>query len=320
VIARHEFALFSLRPEHQTWAEAVHPHLGRTDRRRAEIGGIRAVGAWFRGDQEAALALGKEALADAKFVDGEVSTIWAHTAMLNAAGFVGDLERAYEHLLALALECTETGDPYWQVNAWATESIGLSTVGLHKRALEPASRAVKLAEELGNQGALYWSTHTQGMAMRGLDLDGAEAALERSLAATRANGALFNEGLVLMEQLEVQIEQGRVGAAAATALDLLGFLERAGGFAQIWHTVLLSCFAFVAEGRDEPAALLLTAVLDRPRLPRAGFDEMINPLVEGLRDRLGPETVDQIEARAMFLTEVQVIENCRRELEALLRS
>lgn len=319
VLALHEFALFSMRPELQTWAEAVHPHLSPGDRRRAEIGGVLAIGAWFRGDQQAALALGEEALADAALVDGDVSTIWAHTAMLNAAGFIGDLEHAYEHLLALAQECTATGNPFWQVNAWATESIGLSTVGLHKRALEPASRAVKLAEELGNQGALYWSTHVQGMAMRGLDLDGAEAALERSLAATRANGQRFNEGLVLMEQLEVQIEQGRVGAAAATALDLLGFLEQAGGFAQIWHTVLLSARTLVADGRDEPAALLLTSVLDRPRRPRAGFEEMIGPLVEGLRERLGEEVVEQIEARAMFLTEVNIIETCRRELEGLLR-
>ena len=275
VLAVHPFCLLSMRPELQTWAAAVDGQLAVADPRHAEICGVRAIGARFRGDHSQALAHGAAALDAAKEADGHAQTIWAHAAMLNASGFVGDLEGGLRHMLALRDECRATGDPWWIVNSYATQAIANATVGMNEEALRPAARAGQLAEELGNQECRYWAAFAQALALRPSDIDGAEAALvsrdDRSSVerlsvqrGQRADGAAQRPGE----------ERGRLGAGAATALDLLGHLERAGGFGQIWQAVGLAARLLADGGRAAEGALLLAAVTGRPRLPSLPSDAL----------------------------------------------
>jgi predicted ATPase len=319
VLALHAFCLFSLRPELHTWALHLDGRLPEHDPRAAELQGIVALGLWFRGDHEAALAKATGALEAAGAAEGPASTIWAHTAILNAASHIGDLDAATHHLSQLRRECYATGHPYWIINANAMEAVGLATIGLTDLAVRPAAEAVRLAEELGNPEGQYWAAYAQALALRPTDVDGAEAALDRSLAAARSNGSRFNEGNVLVEQLSIHVERGRLGAAAATALDLLAHLERAGGFGQIWEVVLLAARALADAGRDEAALTLLAAGTDRPRAPHLGIDRLLAGVHDDLVSRLGADAAKRTAARAPFLTEVEVIERCRHELEALLR-
>ena len=115
VVALHEFCLFSMRTEQQTWALGLEGRLPNEDRLAAELLGVIAVGAWFRGDHDRALTAGAEALAAAEQAEGPVSTKWALTALLNASAFVSDYDAALEHLPSLTAECRATGDPYWIV-------------------------------------------------------------------------------------------------------------------------------------------------------------------------------------------------------------
>lgn len=309
-----------MRPELYTWAAAIDGRLPVTDPRYAEVCGVRALGSWFRGGHAEALSHGTAAVVGASAAQGPVSTIWAHTAMLNASAFVGDFDGAVRHLLALRAECRATEDPWWMVNALATDAIANASAGMHEEARRPAARAVQLAEELQNAECRYWAAFAQAVALRPSDLDGAEAALDRALAAARSNGCRFNEGIVMMEQLSVLVERGRLGAAAATALDVLGHLERASGFGQIWQAVGLSARLLADGGRVAEGALLVTAIGGRARLPGPSSDALIDGLATSLAE--DPELVDlaQIRVRASFLTDADIIDTCRRDLEALLRS
>ena len=320
VVALHEFCLFSMRTEQQTWALGLQGRLPNEDRLAAELLGVIAVGAWFRGDHDGALTAGAEALAAAEQVEGPVSTKWARTALLNASAFLSDYDAALEHLPNLTAECRATGDPYWIVNALVVEAIGSASVGLHEQAVRPAAKAMRIAEELGNAECLYWASYAQAVTLRPTDLDGAEAALDRALAAARSNGSRFNEGVVLMEQLGVQVERGDAASAAATALDLLGHLERAGGFGQVWQAVLLASRVLAIQGRDEAAAVLLLAVVDRPNLLGGAAGLSVDDLQESLRERLGSDELHQIRGRVRFLTDAQIVDLCHRELEGMLRS
>jgi predicted ATPase/class 3 adenylate cyclase len=319
VVALHAFCLFSMRTEQQTWALGLEGRLPNEDPLAAELLGVIAVGAWFRGDHDRALTAGAEALAAAEHADGPVSTKWARTALLNASAFLSDYDAALVHLPRLTAECRATGDPYWIVNALAVEAIGSASVGLHEQAVAPAAKAMRIAEELGNADCLYWASYAQAVTLRPTDLDGAEAALDRALAAARSNGSRFNEGVVLMEQLGVQVERGDVASAAATALDLLGHLERAGGFGQVWQAVLLASRVLAAQGRDEAAAVLLLAVVDRPNLLGGAAGLSVDELQRTLRERLGDDELDHVRGRVRFLTDSQIVELCQRELERVLR-
>lgn len=319
VLGIHEFCVFSMRPELQTWAIELDGLLAPDDPLRAEVLGVIAIGAWFRGDHDEAMRRGEAALEAAATTLEPVSTIWARTALLNSWGHVGDLEKAAEHLYGLRKECHETGHQYWHVNALATEAVGLATVGLHDMALGPAMDAVRLAEELGNPEARFWASYAEALALRPRDLEGAAAALDRALAAARSNGSRFNEGLTLTEQLGVLVERGRLQAAAVTALDLLTHGERSGGFGRIWHTVVQVCQLLAQADRPDAAALLLEAVASRPVVPQADVVELMGALRERLSSQLGEATVAQLGTRAGFLSDAQVLERCRQELEALLR-
>jgi predicted ATPase len=320
VLSLHEFCLYSMRPELHSWAQELDGQLPVTDRRCAELKGVIALGSWFKGNHQGALAKGTEALEAAEHVDGPVSTIWARTSLLNAWGHIGDLDKAAEHLFALRKECLATGNPYWIINAHVTEAIGLSTIGLHELALNPAAEAVRAADDFGNPDALYWALLAQAMAMRPSDLAGAEAALDRALAATRVMGSRWNEGLVMNERLGVLVEQGRTVPAAATALDLLIHLEAAGLFGRIWLAVVWAGQALADADKDEIAALLLAAMRARPVVPEARIVTLMDELEATLRGRLGHETMTQLANRARFLSDAQVLEQCREALEGLLRA
>jgi predicted ATPase len=319
VLALHEFCLFTMRPELHTWAGDLDGRLPLEDRRAAEVKGVIAIGSWFRGNHEAALATAEAALQAAAAVDGPVSTIWARTALLNASGAMGDLDGATRHLRALHDECLETGHPYWHVNALATQAVGLASVGLAEMAVRPAAEAVRIAEDLGNPECRYWAAYAEAVALRPTDLDAAETALERALAAARSNGARFNEGIVLTEQLGVLLERGRVQEAAVTALDLLHLCERSGGFGRVWHAVVLASRALADGGRLEAAAVIFVAAMARPVVPQAQMVLVTTALEADLQRRLGPATMEQLSQRARFLTDAQVLERCRGELEVLLR-
>ena len=319
VLALHEFCLFTLRPELHSWAVDLDGRLPADDPRTAELKGVVAIGCWFRGNHEAALAKAEEALQAASVVDGPVSTIWARTALLNASGAMGDLGAATSHLRALRDECTGTGDPYWHVNALATEAVGLASVGLSELAQGPAARAVQIAEDLGNPECRYWAAYAEAVALRPTDLDAAEAALDRALLAARSNGARFNEGIVLTEQLGVLLERGRVQEAAVTALDLLHHGERTGGFGRVWHAVVLASRALLDGGRAEAAAVVFLAAMARPVVPQAQMVLVTTALEVDLEGTLGRATLDQLRQRARFLTDAQVLQRCREELELLLQ-
>jgi predicted ATPase len=320
VLALHEFCLFTLRPELHTWAVDLDGRLPAHDPRAAELKGVIAIGSWFRGNHEAALAVAQDALDAAAVADGPASTIWARTALLNASGSIGDLDAATGHLRALHDECVATGDPFWHVNALATEAVGLASVGLSELAQQPAARAVRLAEDLGNPECRYWSAYAEAVALRPTDLDAAEAALDRALLAARSNGARFNEGIVLTEQLGVLLERGRVQEAAVTALDLLHHGERTGGFGRVWQAVVLASRALLDGGRPEAAALVYLAAMARPVVPQAQMVLVTTALEADLHGALGDATMGQLGQRARFLTDAQVLQRCREELELLLRA
>ncbi len=319
VVAINEFCMFSMRPELHTWALELEGELPAGHPRLAEVQGVLAIGWWFRGNHKAALEVGERALASAAAADGPVSTIWAHTALLNAHGHIGDLDKAVEHLMALSSECEATGDPYWRVNALASQAVGLSTVGLGEQALAPAAAAVRIADRLGNPECQYWSAYAEALALRGTDLDASAAALDRALAAARSNASRFNEGIVMLEQLGILVERGRTAAAAVTALDLLDHGEQSGGFGRIWLAVVLASRALADVGRNEAAAVLFAASSRRPMVPNPHVVQLIDGLQEVLGERLGRGAMRQAENRARFLTDSQVLERCREELEAVLR-
>jgi len=320
VLALHEFSMFSMRPELHTWAVELDDRLPVEDPRCAELKGLIALGSWFRGNHQAALAKGAEAIEAATHVDGPVSTIWARTSLLNAWGHIGDLDKAAEHLFAVRKECHATGNPYWIINAYVLEAIGLATVGLHELAMDPASQAMRMADEFGNPDTLFWAAFAHGVAIRPSDIAGAEAAFARALAATRIMGSRSNEGLAMMEILAVHVERGRTLPAATTALDLLIHLEQVGLFGRIWHAVVMVSQALADADKDETAAVLLAAMQVRPVVPETRIVLLMEELEATLRGRLGHEVMSQLTNRARFLSDAQVLEQCREALEGLLRA
>ena len=261
--------------------------------------------------------IGQQALDAAAASVEPVLTVWVHNAMMNAAGFTGDFDAAVAHLIALLKECKALDTPYWRLNADATQAVVLAVSGDHQRAVPLATAAVETAEVLGHPEGIAWAYYALAQAVRVSDLDVADVALAKALASTRSNGGHWNEGLILMEQLSLEAERGD-RSAVTTALEVLAHLERAGGRAQLWEAICLSCQLLVDVGRLRGAAVLLAAVADRPKQPRPEAVQLVDRLATRVAADLDDDERGRAKAEGRFLTTPEIVQRCGAELEAML--
>ncbi len=213
VVGLHQPCMFALRIEHHRWAQHLFEAVDPSSVEAARLGGVLAMGHWFRGDHRQALAIGQQALDAAAKATEPVLTIWVHQAMMNTAGFTGDYDAVFAHCVAVIKESHDEGTAYWELNTRATEGVALAVAGSHEEAFGFATKAVAIAEELGHPEGLAWSYFSLTMAVRPNDLDAAEVALDRALAAARSNGGRWNEGIMLMEQLSVKAQRAATSQA-----------------------------------------------------------------------------------------------------------
>ena len=75
----------------------------------------------------------------------------------------------------------------------------------------------------------------------------------------------------------------------------------------MWQAVLLASRVLAIQGRDEAAAVLLLAVVDRPNLIGGAAGLSVEDLQENLRERLGDDELHQIRGRVRFLTDTQIV-------------
>ena len=317
VVALFEFAMFQPRPELFRWSAALAERIDDSAPHAAEVFGAAAMGAWFSGDTDQAVARGTRAVTVASRHGG--STIWARTALLDALGYADRLAEAEAQFLALVREARESPEPYWHVHALALEAVGLVTIGHAHTAEASAERALVEARRLGNPDGVYWASYALGRALAGTDPLAAGIAFEQAIDAARQVESRFNAALGLVEWVALRRRAGDHRTAAAGCVDLLDMLAVSGNRAQLSHVLRESGLVLADAGRLEPAALVLLARRGLPMMPRSPQEVPEDEARLGeLQSRLD-EGWPRISIRAKAIPEHELISRCRAELAGLLQ-
>jgi hypothetical protein len=312
VVAIFQFALLQPRPEVYGWATTVADRIDDAAPRAAELVGAAALGAWYGGDLDRAVALGTRAVAVAAAHGG--SPRLGRTALVDALGYANRLDEAITHSVELVREHRRSDSLYWQVGGLVYLAIGETLGGRAEAAAGRAEQALALARRLGNPSSTRWALHGLGLALAASDPVAACAAFEEAMAAARQVDSRFGLSLALGEWVDLKRRTGEIPSAVLGTADLLEMLVVSGNRSQLSQALCQTGLLLADAGHDDVAALVLLARRGLPEMPTAaGRGPADAGYLDRLRASLGEEWVP-LSIRAKSVDEHELIALCRAEL------
>lgn len=263
------FAMNRIRFEVHDWAQTTTELDGFAEHpRSAQIHGIVALGAWLRGDLDAAATAVRNAFAaETRLGLGPtlasrwaLTNLIAYAAQVNRLDEIADLAaQGDERFRELVYWARETGDPYWLVVTLSLSATGMAVAGDSHRAVDFATRSLAAARESGATSAIAWSELAMGLAQLRLDRATATHYLDSCLDRTAESGNRYLYGVTLGVAAGLQLEDEGPHVAASSILDLIVYWHDYGNDPQFWHAIGLAAIALHQVGEDDPAASLLAA-------------------------------------------------------------
>ena len=318
VLALFQFILFQPEPEGHRWATLLSERVDDEEPLATELLGATAMGSWYLGDVERAIATGCRAVDIAERHGGNVW--WARNALVNAYGYAGDLERLVPHYLALIEELTGCDVPFWRVHGFALEAISLSMAGKVRSARDRAGAAIAIAQQMQNPVEHPLELLRTRPRPRHGGAGGRVRSVRAGDARSRSVDNRFILGLALVEWVRLKRRMGDRRAAVTGVLDLLDLLALSGNRSQLSQSLREAGMLLADEGRLADGALALLARRGLPAMPTGGLDDVDDiPRLADL-ERTLVEEWSRIQVRALALDEPSLIELCRRELGRLRAS
>jgi class 3 adenylate cyclase/predicted ATPase len=316
IAAVFPFCLFQLLSEVFIWADRLAPRMD-SQALAAEILGIAALGAWFKGDPDWAIELGERALASQP--SHESSLFWAEQALFNAFQYTGRGRDGIKHFMRFVAESTRSDDPFWQITGLGFESIGWFLSGRNEEATECAERAVSLARRLNNPDCTHWALHCLGRSLAETDPEGACEAFEEASASARRVGSRWNLSLDLIEWSALKRQLGDLRDAAGGLVELLDLLSASGNRSQLAETFFEAARVLTARDEAEAAFLLVTARQGMMEMPRGPREVIVDDeFVSALEAAVGTAQA-RLSVRGRTMSEQDVIILCRSALEEIAR-
>ena len=166
----------------------------------------------------------------------------------------------------------------------------------HDGAIAEADRIV--AEVMPSGGAITaaWCWYAAGECRLDSDPTVARVHLERAIAAARAGGSSFVEGVAGASLASLDVRSGNVASAVENYRSLLPLWLRSGVRAPFWTAMRAVVDLLTQTDESEAAARLLGAVLS-PASGHAVYgddDERLTKLRATLRERLGADRLEQL--------------------------
>jgi predicted ATPase/class 3 adenylate cyclase len=317
LVALFQFAFNQFLTEVHGWARQMERLIPDGHPLAAEVCGAAALAAWSSGETEVAVAHGERAITNAGLQVGS-STVWARTALQNAWGYVGRMDKVAPHYLALTEELSRSPEPYWQTLGLGFQAISNWMAGRRDRAEERAARAVALARRLGNPECIHWALYCRGRILEPTDPDAASAAFEEAIDAARSVDSGFYLSLDLLEWAGLKRRLGQRSVAAVALLELLDLLHTSGNSSQLSQMYLEIAHLLADEGDGASGAVVFLGRVGLPQMPKGRHEaEPDSALAERLRV-LTAEQWSSYESRAVAMTHDTLMHFARSRLEHTL--
>jgi predicted ATPase/class 3 adenylate cyclase/DNA-binding SARP family transcriptional activator len=316
VVALFQFCQFQMLSEANEWALRLTRVLDPASPMTTPVFGAAALGAWFVGDMETAIALGERAIAAAPS-PRDPSALWAHVALIDAKVYLGRIGEIRDHFQAIVAYSKQSGDRFWQINSLGFVVISRLMAGDTAGAMRDVDRAIAVARELNNPDCTHWAMHCLGRVLANSDPEAACIAYEQAMDAAGSVGSRWNLSLDLLEWSSLKRKLDDVPRAAQGLLELLELLLASGNRSQRSQFYEETARLLAARDQADAAFTIMVWRTGMPVMPATGpVDESFGEALEravGLR-----ETGLRVRARTM--TEDEVVVLCRTHLEEIARA
>jgi hypothetical protein len=316
MIGLFQFCQFQMLSEANDWAVRLTRVLEPTSPMTAQVFGAAALGAWFVGDMEAAIALGERAVATSPS-PRDPSALWAHLALIDAKGYLGRLGEIPEHLQAIVAYSRQSGDRFWQINSLGFLAIGRLMMGDSAGAARDVDRAIALARDLNNPDCTHWAMHCLGRVLSKSDPDAACVAFEQAMDAAGSVGSRWNLSLDLLEWSSLKRQLDDLPSAAQGLLELLELLLASGNRSQ--RSQFYCETARILAVRDQVDAAFMIMVW-RTGMPAMPATEPVDGSFDAELERAVGLRATSLRVRARTMTENELVVLCRSHLEDVARS
>jgi predicted ATPase/DNA-binding winged helix-turn-helix (wHTH) protein len=317
-----EYAMRTLRYEVFAWADATERLADAEHPLYPVVTGVRAYGAFVRGEFEAARELAESARDSEQrlqiFPTGLVERVLA-----NVLYSAGESEAALAEGARLIELAEESRDDSRVAHAYYMASVGSSSVGDYDEAQRMIAASREAASRTGSPTDLASGWIAAGFAA---DAD-AESALEAFATADRLARSAGNRWMSAFARTEASgllVHEGRVGEGCAGLAEMVDTWYRAGEWAQQWHTLSRCVVALDRIGEHEVAAQVLGAIEANTSLGGPPVMTTLRDLAfesrDAVRSSLGRSHSEELWATGASLPVSNLVDRTRQALLGRTRS
>ena len=311
-----EFAMRAMRYEVFAWADSACQALGALDHPLAPtLTGMRAYGAWVRGEFDLAIQLAEET----RRLEQQLSVFpsgLAERTFANVLYIVGDSMGGHAEALRQIELAEESGNRSRLVHACYMGAVGHSSNGDYDEANALVERAHELANQTASPTDLASAEVARGFASR--TENEALEAFTASGRVARAVGNRWMHAFAVTEMSGLLVSRGEVEAGCTGLADMVGVWYRAGDWSQQWHTLSRCVIALDRIGQAELAIELLGAIEMHAMLGVAPMSSTLHDLVFATRnqliDSMSAECADHLLAAGATCPVEDIVLRTRRAL------
>ncbi len=282
-----EYAMRTLRYEVFAWAEAATGADGAADHHlHPVVTGIRAYGAWVRGEFDAAVSLAHDARTSETTL-GVVASGIVERVLANVLYATGEIETGLIEGLRQIDLAEESGVDSRIAHAYYMASVASSSLGHRDEAHRLIDRAQAAGRRTGSPTDLAAASVAEGFAA--CDDQTAMHAFDAADRLARQAGNRWMSAFARTEASGLLVHLGRLDEGCEGLAEMVDIWYRAGEWAQQWHTLSRCVIALDRIGRHELAAEMFGAIESHTTVGGP-------PVMTTLRD-LVFETRDSLERR-----------------------
>src|SRR5580698_2835574 len=286
----------AMRYEVFAWADAACNAQGALDHPLAPmLTGIRAYGAWVRGEFDLAVQLAEETRQLERRLSVFPSGL-AERTFANVLYLVGEPTKGHAEALRQIELAEESGNRSRLVHACYLAAVGHSSNGAYEQAEALIARASDVAKLTLSPTDLASVEVARGFASR--TEDEALEAFTGGGRIARSAGNRWMHGFASTEASGLLVSRGELDAGCAGLADMVGVWHRAGDWSQQWHTLSRCVIALDRIGQAELAMELLGAIETHAMVGVAPMSGTLQDLVFATRsqliDSMGAERTDEL--------------------------
>ncbi len=279
-----EFAMRAMRYEVFAWADAACRAPGALQHPLAPVlTGIRAYGAWVRGEFDLAVSLADETRR-LEHVLGVAPSGLAERVLANV-NYIIDRSDLGNVEVARQIELAESsGNDSRLVHACYFGAVGLSSQGAYDDAQHLVVRARDRARQTRCPTDLASAAVAEGFASRNeTDALGAFVTADR---IARSTGNRWMSAFAHTEASGLLVARGELDEGCGGLADMLGLWYRAGDWSQQWHTLSRCVIALDRVGNAELAMELVGTIETYAKLGVAPMSSILHDVAYATRDAL----------------------------------